>query len=182
MLNSSSHVGSPPEWRDRPFPYRVPFDTGVRFIDQNGYRMGSESCLLPLFRAVDIVAEENADTSMDWSDVDFVTDRNGLRKLMRWIRHSGSDSAESLKNFRIDLQLGGRKTVLMHRLEKRTREIAVPPRAGCGISFEKESTTPAQGCNRSTGHHRIVQYVRERQVVMPSELLTRYACNRTSVD
>ncbi|EIW52480.1 uncharacterized protein TRAVEDRAFT_61376 [Trametes versicolor FP-101664 SS1] len=150
--------GSPPVWRNRALPYHVPFDTGVRMVDQNGFRMGSASCLLPLLRAVDIVAEENADTSLDWASVDFVTDRNGLRKLMRWLGHSGTEWDAPLKEFRIDLQLGGAKTVLMHRFEKRTREIAMPPKGGCGINFERESTSPAPGCERSTGHHRIVQY------------------------
>ncbi|TBU44042.1 hypothetical protein BD309DRAFT_959331 [Dichomitus squalens] len=150
--------GSPAEWRDRPFPYRVPFDTDFRFVDQNGYRMGQASCLLPLFRAVDVVAEENADTSLDWSSIDIITDRNGLRKLMRWLQYSEGAVGTGLKEFRIDLQLAGRKTVLMSRWEKRTRENADPPRSGCGSNFEKESTRPATGCERSTGHHRIVQY------------------------
>lgn len=125
--------------------------------------MNGASCLLPIFRAVDIVAEENADTSLDWSTVDFVTDRNGLRKLMRWLQFTGDKEGyaenATLKDFRIDLQLGGEKTVLMHRWEKRTRELANPPRSGCGINFERESTRPAEGCERSTGHHRIIQYV-----------------------
>ncbi|KAI0365689.1 hypothetical protein BV20DRAFT_1027527 [Pilatotrama ljubarskyi] len=150
--------GSPPIWQDRQLPYRVPFDTGIRMVDQNGYRMGDKSCLLPLFRAVEVVAEENADTSLDWSTIDIVTDRNGLRKLMRWLQHSDSGYGEPLKEFRIDLQLGGSKTVLMHRWEKRRREIATPPKSGCGINFERQTTSPAPRCQRSTGHHRIVQY------------------------
>ncbi len=129
--------------------------------------MGSQSCLIPIFRAVDIIHEESADTSMDWSAVDFVTDRNGLRKLMRWIQHSPDNPEEQLKEFRIDLQLGGKKTVLMHRWEKRTRELSDRPRSGCGMNFEHASTTPAKGCERSTGHHRIIQYVR---TVMKSSL------------
>ena len=154
-------TGSPPEWRGRPFPYRVPFDTDVRFVDQNGYRMGDASCLLPIFRAVDIIAEENADTSLDWGSVDIVTDRNGLRKLMRWLQYSpeSDNNKEPPKEFRIDLQLGGKKTVLMNRWEKRTRENAEPPRSGCGMNFERESTMSTKGCERSTGHHRIVQHV-----------------------
>ncbi|KAI0642899.1 hypothetical protein C8Q79DRAFT_1012907 [Trametes meyenii] len=150
--------GSPPVWQERALPYHVPYDKGIRMIDQNGFRMGPASCLLPLFRAVDIVAEDNGDTSHEWSDVDVVTDRNGLRKLIRWLNHSGSDHDEPPREFRIDLQLGGNKTVLMHRWEKRTREIAAPPKSGCGISFERETTSPAQGCTRGTGHHRIVKY------------------------
>ncbi|KAH9891861.1 hypothetical protein C8Q73DRAFT_792181 [Cubamyces lactineus] len=140
-------------------PFVIPPDAGVRMVDQNGFRMGGASCLLPLFRAVDAVAEENADTSLDWSIVDIVTDRNGLRKLMRWLRHSNATSGgQPLKEFRIDLQLGGTKTVLMHRWEKRHREIAIPPKSGHGINFERQTTSQASGCQRSTGHHRIVQY------------------------
>ncbi|KAI0823948.1 hypothetical protein BC628DRAFT_462892 [Trametes gibbosa] len=148
--------GAPPLWRDRAVPFRVAFDSGMRMVDQNGYRMGSASSLLPLFRAVDVVAEEKGMASVDWPSVDVVTDRNGLRKLLRWIGHSGME--EPPKEFRIDLQLGGGKTVLMQRWEKRTREAATPPKSGYGHNFEDESTSPARGCERSTGHHRIVQY------------------------
>ena len=161
----------------------MPFDHGVRLIDQNGFRMGPfASCLLPLFRAADVVAEEHTDVSVDWSSVDVVTDRNNLRKLLRWLQNpevpanngavagSSDPSKEAglsfvaareaaLRDFRIDFQLGGRKTVLLHRWEKRTRELAQPPRSGCGLNFEQESTRPAKGCLRSTGHHRIVTYV-----------------------
>ena len=145
----------------------------------------SQSCLLPLFRAADVVAEQTADTPLDWSSVDIVTDRNNLRKLLRWIQHPSSDTGRAsgpsagsskvpaqsftgtigldpLKDFRIDVQLGGKKTVLLHRWEKRTREQAQPPRSGCGINFERESTRPAKGCQRSTGHHRITTYVGAR--------------------
>ena len=121
--------------------------------------MGEASSLLPLFRAVDVVAEENADTSLDWGSIDIITDRNGLRKLMRWLQYPGGSGGEGPREFRIDLQLAGRKTVLMSRWEKRTREDPVKPRSGCGINFEKESTKTAKGCEKSTGHHRIIQYV-----------------------
>lgn len=151
--------GSPREWRERSFPLRIPFDTGIRFADQNGFRMGLSSAFLPLFKAIDTVSEENADTSVDWASVDFVTDRNNLRKLLRWIHHSGAEYDAPLREFRIDLQLGGSKTVLMHRWEKRTQEMAEPPKSGCGLNFERENTLPAKGCERGTGHHRIVQYV-----------------------
>ncbi|KAL7279612.1 hypothetical protein ACG7TL_006018 [Trametes sanguinea] len=133
--------GSPPIWRDRALPYRVPFDTGIVMVDQNNFRM-------------DVMAADGT-TSVDWGAVDIITDRNGLRKLLRWLAHTGQDS---LKEFRIDLQLGGNKTVLMHRWEKRMRENVVPPKGGCGHNFEHESTSAAPGCQGSTGHHRIVQY------------------------
>jgi hypothetical protein len=109
-----------------------------------------QSTLLPLITAVNKVAE-GKEKKFDWKSVDFLTDRNGLRKLMRWI--GGSD----VRDFRIDLQLAGEKTVLFNRWEKRTRE-AFSGRT-FGFSFEKASTEPAPGCRDSTGHHRIITYV-----------------------
>ena len=70
---------------------------------------------------------------------------------MRWI--GGRD----VRDFRIDLQLGGKKTVLCSRWEKRTRETF--DGRTFGFSFEKASTEVAPGCKDSGAHHRIVSYV-----------------------
>jgi len=86
----------------------------------------------------------------DWASVDFVTDRNGLRKLIRWI------GGQDVRDFRIDLQLAGEKTILCNRWEKRNRETFNG--RTFGFSFEKASTEAAPGCRGSTGHHRIVTY------------------------
>ncbi|KAJ6624424.1 hypothetical protein B0H10DRAFT_739122 [Mycena sp. CBHHK59/15] len=145
--------GSPPEWQNKATPYEVPADLGIFFVDQNGFQMPS-AVLLPLITAVDKVNEANSSPSgFDWSAVDFVTDRNGLRKLMRWI--DGINDEVPPKDFRIDLQLVG-NTVLFNRWEKRTRENF----SGFtyGFNFEKASTEPAPGCEESSGHHRIVKY------------------------
>ena len=109
-----------------------------------------QATLLPLITAVNKRAE-GKEGKFDWASVDFVTDRNGLRKLMRWI--GGGD----VRDFRIDLQLAGEKTVLFNRWEKRTRE-SFDGRT-FGFSFEKASTEVAPGCRDSTGHHRIISYV-----------------------
>ncbi|KAH9919325.1 uncharacterized protein B0H18DRAFT_1096175 [Fomitopsis serialis] len=132
--------GSPPLWRGRSLPYRVPRDSGVRYVDQTGYHMPSYP-LYPLVRAVDIIA------------VDFVTDRNGLRKLLRWINEDGT-----AKEFRIDTQLAGRRTVLLNRWEKKTREMPSMQYSTYGFSFERESTNKAPGCAQASGYHRIVKY------------------------
>ena len=133
----------------------------MRIIDQNGFRMGaSASCLLPIFRAADVMARETTNC-VEWPDIDVVTDRNNLRKLLRWLRPDRGNWPS--KDFRIDVQLGGKKTLLLHRFEQRTREIAPkPPISGCGVNFERESTNPATGCERGTGYHRVVQYVSRR--------------------
>jgi len=145
-------IGSPREWRNRAPPYQVQPDVGIVFKDQNGYRM-KRAVLFPLFKAVDHVAEAKTEgvPEVDWKSVDFVTDRNNLRKLLRWIV-----GGEALKDFRIDTQLAG-NTVLLNRWEQRYKEEM--PGYTFGLNFEKESTIPAKGCEMASGHHRILQYV-----------------------
>ncbi|KAH9831408.1 uncharacterized protein C8Q71DRAFT_715353 [Rhodofomes roseus] len=143
--------GCPPLWRDRALPYKVPRDSGVRFVDQTGYHMPAYP-LYSLVRAVDIMSEDKGD-SFDWSTVDIVTDRNGLRKLLRWLNDDGT-----AKDFRIDTQLAGRRTVLLNRWEKKTREMPNPQYSTYGFSFERESTYRAPDCEQASGYHRIVKY------------------------
>lgn len=116
--------------------------------DQNGYRV-PKAVLLPLFEAVNKV---NNSSPFDWPSVDIITDRNNLRKLTRW-----AENGSQGRNFRIDFQLAGKKTVLMNRWEERYHEMFSG--RTFGFSFEKASTDPAPGCKDSTGHHRIVTYV-----------------------
>ena len=107
--------------------------------------------------AVDAKTEDAADpqSGIDWPSIDFITDRNGLRKLLRWIGGS-SDT----KEFRIDAQLAGKNTVLLNRWEKRFKEdLGNRNFSTFGFNFEKASTKPASGCERSTAYHRIVKYV-----------------------
>ena len=198
-LENALSTGSPRAWLDRPLPITVRFDNGIRMFHEDAFHMGAESTLLPLFRTVDALhsGDSTAPTEdiIDWPDVDFVTDRNNLRKLLRWVREpypgltqeaqspapmsptstegelsptsepaaAGSvDSTETWdprKDFRIDLQLGGPKTVLMHRWAARAREYVAPPKGGCRANFERESTAPASGCEDAEGHYRIVRYV-----------------------
>lgn len=116
--------------------------------------------LLPLITAVDKSHEaSDSPAAFDWSaeKIDFVTDRNGLRKLMRW-----TDGADPDREFRIDTQLAG-NTVLLNRWETRTR--VNYSGYTFGFNFEKASTDPALGCENSTGHHRIVKYVGLPQVL-----------------
>jgi hypothetical protein len=126
--------------------------------------MGVNS-LLPLMTAVDIYAEEEGSPPFEWNSVDIVTDRNGLSKLLRWI--GGNQDA---REFRIDLQLAGKKTVLFNRWEKRTREKGIS--YTYGNNFEKASTQAAEGCPGSTGHYRIVCYASLFMVIAHLSILT----------
>jgi len=110
-----------------------------------------KAVLLPLVVAVNKRTEMVSMPLFDWSSVDIVTDRDNLLKLTGWVSGVARD-------FRIDLQLAGEKTVLMTRWSERYME----PFNGrtYGHSFEKESTVPAPGCKNTAGHHRIVTYVK----------------------
>jgi len=151
-LNVTALLGAPPEWRNRSPPFRLQPDTGVVFVDQGGYWLPAAP-LLPLFRAVDVVAEENPDAHLDWGALDVITDRNNLRKLMRWLNNVDGTT----KDFRIDMQLAGKKTLLLNRWEKRSREFLSG--RSFGYAFEEATTKKVKGCEASTGHHRIVKYV-----------------------
>ncbi|THH19456.1 hypothetical protein EUX98_g8774 [Antrodiella citrinella] len=143
--------GSPSEWQSPITPFRVQPDTGISFVDQAGYRIPTMP-LLPLFRAADIMTTENSDADIDWGTLDFVTDRNNLRKLLRCL----NDFDGTAKDFRIDMQLAGKKTVLFNRWEKRFQENMSGKTFGFG--FEAATTRKVRGCEASIGHHRIVKY------------------------
>jgi hypothetical protein len=130
-------------------PYSVQPDVGIVAMDQNSLRMPS-AALLPLIVAVNEKYKDKGSDLFPWNTMDLVTDRNGLRKLLRWI------IGGEIKEFRIDAQLAGEKTVLLNRWEKRTRE-ELNGRT-YGFNFEKATTTPAPGCEQSSGHHRIITY------------------------
>ncbi|KAI5480382.1 hypothetical protein MNV49_000957 [Pseudohyphozyma bogoriensis] len=83
--------GFPPIWTSRRFPVQLSRDSEDVYVDQNGHRVPS-SPLKPL-----ILAVKHQDPDFDFKTVDFVTDRNNLRKLLRWA--SGTDD----KDFRIDV-------------------------------------------------------------------------------
>ena len=119
--------------------------------------MGSRT-LFPLIQAVQDVesqSEIQEEDEFDWSSVDFVTDRNGLRKLLRWINFTSGDPP---RDFRIDMELAGSKTVLMNRWEQITKE-QPGTRRSYGFNFEEVMTVPGPGCERGTGYHNIVTYV-----------------------
>ncbi|PCH40480.1 hypothetical protein WOLCODRAFT_117364 [Wolfiporia cocos MD-104 SS10] len=144
--------GSPPIWRERPLPFTVPPDPNSVFIEADAHWLPMTP-LYPLLRAVDIVAEETADP-VDWRSVDLVTDRNCLRNLLRWCGGGGNKP----RDFRIDMQLAGRRTVLFSRFVTKFTEGTSAIQPTYGFSFERESTMHASGCENSISHARIVKY------------------------
>ncbi|EXF86245.1 geranylgeranyl pyrophosphate synthetase [Colletotrichum fioriniae PJ7] len=98
--------GLPPLWAPPLKPPRMTPDSGIRYIDQNAARW-PEYPLEPLFRAV---CAQNPEFEM--SDVDVVTDRNNMRKLLPFVEASASDS------FEIKAEIAGKKTLLLTRVEE----------------------------------------------------------------
>jgi hypothetical protein len=134
--------GSPRVWFTG--PQRVPADSGTRFVDQNAFYMRKMSPLIPLFAAID-----DMNPSFDYKQFDFITDRNNLRKLLRWASGSSDE-----KDFRIDIDVAG-STCLFTRLEAQNTEI-IQGFMGYGHEYEKAATRVTRGCERATGHHRII--------------------------
>jgi hypothetical protein len=117
-------------------------DSGVVFIDQNAAR-NPRSPLEPLFRAL---STENPKFNI--ADVDLVTDRNNIRKLLRFVQGTSNDP------FQIRVEIAGQKTALFTRVEAKTKELIRRFR-GFGHAFEDAYTQKPSG---NTGHHRIVGY------------------------
>ena len=105
------------------------------------------SSLTSLFAAIDTVGKP-----VNWPSIDVIADRNSLRKLLWWVDGSHSDD-----DFRIDLELVGKKTLLMNRWEKRYQD----PENGrsYSLAFDKACTDAVEGCVGNIAHHRIMQYV-----------------------
>ncbi|KAK4460748.1 hypothetical protein QBC42DRAFT_271706 [Cladorrhinum samala] len=143
--------GSPPLWSPPP-KSSLPLDpdSGTVYIDQNAARC-PWSPLEPLFRALFIM---NPD--LDLSDVDVVTDRNNIRKLLRFVQASSSDPFR----IRVEAVAGrgdGRKgTALFTRADPESVETIVGFK-GYARNFEKAYTKKRGGIG-TTGYHRIVGY------------------------
>ncbi|KAF9452952.1 hypothetical protein P691DRAFT_771879 [Macrolepiota fuliginosa MF-IS2] len=138
--------GSPNVWVDPALPLRVNPDKGKHFRDYSGHVSPGR----PLAPVIAAVHEQQIFPQEDWKKVDFFTDRNGLRKLLRWV-------TQVKRDFRIDTQLVGEKTVVLNRWESGTTEFM---RGNTyGFNFEKATTRampPAE--ERSAWHHRVVTY------------------------
>lgn len=99
---------------------------------------------------------------------------------MRWLRDPAA------REFRIDTQLVGDKTMLFSRWEKSSMELLDKrvnkygrPIQTYVFAFEKATTRPAKGCEGSTGYHRIVAYVRIHLYSSLKAYTDIYVRNRT---
>jgi hypothetical protein len=85
-------------------------------------------------------------------DFDLVTDRNCLRKLLRFV------CADVDRSFRIDVQLQG-GVMFLCRWEAELKHIILGhENFGYGHGFERVTTTFDKALRASTAHHRVVRY------------------------
>ncbi|KAK4235396.1 hypothetical protein C8A03DRAFT_46466 [Achaetomium macrosporum] len=134
--------GAPPRWSPPSYAQQLTPDSGMVYIDQNAAR-NPRSPLEPCFLAL---YTEHSDFNI--GDFDLVTDRNNIRKLLRFVQGSSDDA------FQIRVEIAGEKTALFTRVEEKTKE-TIQGFRGYGHNFEKAYTRSDSG---STGHHRIVSY------------------------
>jgi hypothetical protein len=164
-LTIGLRAGSPAVWTGRSVPFTLQPDDGSAYIDQNTARL-EKYPMLPLFVAADAIHDKKA--QIDWPTVDVITDRNGLRKLLRWLNPS---PGREVRDFRIDVQLVGSKTIVLRRWEGALYNLPHPATGRTfGFTFEAATSHAAPGCPPS-GHHRAIAYVRCRCITdkRPSE-------------
>ncbi|KAF8758791.1 geranylgeranyl pyrophosphate synthetase [Rhizoctonia solani] len=173
VIPASKHIGAPPLWKEPSLPLQLEPDTGDSFIDQNTARLPMHP-LEPMFRAISVTQEQFKNTiNFSEEKIDVVTDRNSLRKLMRFIISHGPNRDHrpgSNREFRIDVQLAlNGRTLVLTRHEENLVDKSTGFK-GYGHNFEKattEASPPLLATNsgrthishlRSTGHHRITRY------------------------
>lgn len=138
-------------------PMTVPPDPD-QYVDQHRSRLPKYP-MLPLFAALDTLEADSDHPKVQWDEIDFVTDRNSLLKLLQF----AEPGLPSLKanSFRIDMQLISPWTILMQGSETAITFNTPPGTTLYTNSFEKESTTAGVSyANSALGsHNRVISYV-----------------------
>lgn len=142
----------PRVWTDPPPGIALERDGNEAVKDQN-------TLMTPRFPLLAMVASVRAyRPNFAFNEVNIVTTRNSLRKLLRFIR--GSERPGAVADFRIDVDVTG-KTMLLTRRELRTVEHYKSRSMRVAQSFERVCTLPADGDYAThMSHHRVVKYVR----------------------
>jgi hypothetical protein len=134
-----TNKGSPPLWSPPAGPLKLEPDSGRVYIDQNAARI-PDAPLEPLFGAL---FAQNPDFEM--GSVDVITDRNNIRKLLRFLDGTSSES------FQIQVEIVDGKRALFTRMENETTTVIQGFR-GYGRNFEKACTKSLTG---TSGYYRI---------------------------
>lgn len=154
-------------------PLQLEPDSGDSFIDQNTARC-PQNPLGPMIKAIEITQNVlGKDFKLADESIDVVTDRNNLRKLMRFISATGPNRdprPNHYGEFRIDVRLAPNgRTLVLTRHDENAIDTSTRFK-GYGHSFERAATiepAPLVAANstrthisrlQSTGYHRIIRY------------------------
>jgi hypothetical protein len=87
-------------------------------------------------------------------DIDIVANRNSFRKFLDFVAGRRQDP------FRMDMHMVN-NTLFITRRERSARIMISGPHnsTGYGHDFEKKFTTPIEGLNESSSHHRVIRYM-----------------------
>ncbi|KAI0466853.1 hypothetical protein F4859DRAFT_518689 [Xylaria cf. heliscus] len=138
--------GFAPMWQPVPLPIKLPADKGVHFIDQCAARVPKYP-FEAAFRAAEVM-----NSTINFSDVDIVVNRNSLRKLLNFC------AGVIRCTFRLNLSMIN-NTLFIERCEKNARGfIRGQQEKGWGYSFEQRFTKLPKGLERSIQYHRVIRY------------------------
>ncbi|KAF8610326.1 hypothetical protein BDV93DRAFT_601357 [Ceratobasidium sp. AG-I] len=165
--------GGPPTWKEPELPLQLDPDSGDSFIDQNTARC-PQNPLEPMIKAISVTQKAlGKEFKLADERIDIVTDRNNLRKLMRFVSANGPNRDARPAHYgecRIDVQLAPNgRTLVLTRHDESTIDTSTRFK-GYGHSFERATTiepAPLVAANntrthisrlQSSGYHRIIRY------------------------
>jgi hypothetical protein len=149
--------------KERPFPFNLPRDSGDSIIDFQASR-------IPLFSFEALIAAvQYIEPGYEWPEVDILTTRNSLRRLLSWV------TGKVDRDFRIDFQLLGKNTVVFSFRRGNDKKTFYGPN-GYGHNFEVAFTESSTG-HKVLKHHRIIEYVLFDYTLICS-LLTSFPASR----
>lgn len=137
-----ANKGSPPLWSPSAGPLKLEPDSGRVYVDQNAARVPTAP-LEPLFSAL---FAQNPQFEM--GSVDMITDRNNIRKLLRFLDGSSSDS------FQMHVEIVDGRRALFTRMDNETTAV-ISGFQGYGRNFEKACTKKA---TEASGYYRITKF------------------------
>ncbi|KAJ4357269.1 uncharacterized protein N0V89_001844 [Didymosphaeria variabile] len=138
--------GGPPQWKPQPLPYTLLKDTGLSPDDVKAAKLPRYP-FEPAFRAL---ATMNPSLKLD--DIDIVTRRNSLRKLLDFAAGKAQDP------FRMDFHMVNDTLFISRKEGSAAFMIHGPHNAGYGHSFEATFTKAQTGLDQSYSHHRVIRY------------------------
>lgn len=142
--NPNRPAGHAPHWQELPLPQVVPQDRDMKDVAKS--LAGWQKTKYPfeqVFQATQLMNPE-----FRFSDVDVLTTRNSLRKLLDFCCNRSQDS------FRINLTLV-RNTLL---IEQHDNKFMLSQNLGWGHGFERTFTKFPPGLEDSTSHDRFLRY------------------------